>query len=208
MSYHGLSPKERGLPPVHYPSIVSKPITASAARRARASSSRVSPPPERQPAQRRLRACHANAGCVLEAIACTSHHRLPRKERGLPPVCCPSITRRQIALNATQRARTQHALVFCHLPINSQRSGARASVTRKPAACWRSQLARRTTVLRRKREAFCQYGTLRQCADRSQPAQHSARTQQACVFCHLPRDIQRSGACARSTRLPAARWRP
>ena len=90
-SHHGLAPKERGLPPVQCPFIARTPIKASAARRARAASLRVSPPPERQPAQWRSFACHANAGCVMEATARTSHHGLAPKERGLPPVQCPFI---------------------------------------------------------------------------------------------------------------------
>ena len=68
-SRRGLASKERGLPPVQCPLMMCKVITTSAARRAHAASLRVSPPPERQPAQWRLFACHVNAGCVLEAIA-------------------------------------------------------------------------------------------------------------------------------------------
>ena len=104
-SHHGLAPKERGLPPVQCPFIARRPIATSAARRARAASSRVSPPPERQPAQWRSFACHANAGCALEATARTSHHGLAPKERGLPPVQCPFIARRPITASAARRAR-------------------------------------------------------------------------------------------------------
>ena len=67
-------------------------------------------------------------------------------------VQCPTIARRPIAACAAQRARAERC-VACQLPRDNQRSGARVSVTRKPAARWRSQLARQTTVLRRKRKA-------------------------------------------------------
>ena len=147
-SHHGLAQKERGLPPVQCPSVVHRPIPTSAARRARAASSRISHPPERQPAQWRLFACHENAGCALEATARMSHHGLAPKERRLPPVKCHSV-----ACNQSQPARhgacARQAHVFRHLPGNSQRSGACASATQEPAVRWRSQLARRTTALHR-----------------------------------------------------------
>ena len=85
-SHHGLTPKERGLPLVQCHYIVRSTTILSAVRRARVASSRKSLPPETQPAQWGLRACHANAGCALEAKARTSHHGLALKERGLPPL--------------------------------------------------------------------------------------------------------------------------
>ena len=107
MSHHGLAPKERHLPPVQCHSIARGPITASTTRRARAASSRVLPPPGKQPAQWRLRVGHARAGCALEIIARSSHHSLAPKERGLPPVRCPSMSRRTIAASAPRRARAR-----------------------------------------------------------------------------------------------------
>jgi len=79
------------------------PITASAARRAHAARLRVLLPPERQPAQWRLRVGYAKAGGVLEVAALTSRHGLAPKERGLSPVQCPSIPRRP--KNTTSAAR-------------------------------------------------------------------------------------------------------
>ena len=38
-----------------------------------------------RPRNTRLRVCHANGGCALEATACTSHHGLAPRERDLPP---------------------------------------------------------------------------------------------------------------------------
>ena len=84
---------------------VREPITSNAARCAREASLRVTPPPERQPAEWRLFACHANAGCALEATAHTSHHGLAPKERGLPPVTCHSIIHRPITTSAAKRSR-------------------------------------------------------------------------------------------------------
>ena len=55
------------------------PIATRVARRACAASLRLTPPPERQPAQWRLFACNANAGCALETTARTSHHGLAPK---------------------------------------------------------------------------------------------------------------------------------
>ena len=104
------------------PCHICRPITTNMARRARAESSRVSPPPERQPAQWHLFAYHVNAGCAMEVTALSSHHGFAPKDRGLPPVQYPST-------------------LLGPIPIS-------ARATRVPAARWRSQLARRTAVLR------------------------------------------------------------
>ena len=90
-SHNHLAPKERGLPPVQFYFTAQKPTATSAARRARAASSRVSPTPERQPAQWRLQVCRANTGC---AVGGHSSHVAPRscaEKRGLPLVQCHSI---------------------------------------------------------------------------------------------------------------------
>ena len=130
-----------------------RPIATSAERRARTPSSSVLPPTERPPAQWRLFACHANAGCALEVTDCTSHHGLaPRKE---PARRCSSLSWCVVqSRSARHGAHTRQARDFRHQPEDSQRSDARARATRMPGARWRSQLARRTTVLRRKREAL------------------------------------------------------
>ena len=135
------------------PSKVRKPTTASVARRANTASSRVVPPPERQATLYHASACHAKAGCVLEATARTSHHGLAPKERGVPPAQCPSRVRKSITASAARRARAASSRVV-RLLRDSQRSGACSRATRNPAMRWRSQLARRTTILRPKREAF------------------------------------------------------
>ena len=103
-SHHGLAPKERGLPPAQCHSIAQGPVVASAARRERAASSRVSPPPETKTNSVALARVHANAGCTLEATVRTSHHGLARMERGLPPVPYPVMVRRPITASATRRS--------------------------------------------------------------------------------------------------------
>ena len=99
-------------------SISQKPTAASVVRRARAESSRVSPPPEIQPAQRRLRACHANAGCALEVTARTSHHGLAPMERGLLSVQCRSVSQGPITASVARRARAASSRVS--LPPETQ----------------------------------------------------------------------------------------
>ena len=110
-SHHGLAPKERGFPLVQCPFMSRSIITTSVARSPRAARSRISPPPERQPAQWGLRACHANAGCALEVTAHTSHHGLATKERGLPSVRCPSIAQGVVATSAARRTRAASSRV-------------------------------------------------------------------------------------------------
>ena len=104
-SHHGLTLRVRSLSPLQGLSKVREPITTSAARCAREASLRVTPPPERQPAQCCLFAFHANAGCVLMATAHTSHQGLAPEERGLPLVTCHSILHRPIITSAARRAR-------------------------------------------------------------------------------------------------------
>ena len=58
---HGLAPKKGGFSLVQCPSMVHGTIAASAARRARATSARATPPPQREPAQWRASALHAPA---------------------------------------------------------------------------------------------------------------------------------------------------
>ena len=88
------------------PYTVREPVATSAVRRARASSLRAAPPPERQPAQWRVRTCHAKVGCGLEAAAGTSLQGLATKERGVSPVQCPFTVPETVATSATWRART------------------------------------------------------------------------------------------------------
>ena len=60
-------------------------------------------------------------------------------------------------------------------------------------------MARRTTVLQRRREAFRRCSALSRCLSRPQPARHGVRARKARVLRLLPRDSQRSGARARAT---------
>ena len=101
--------------------------------------------------------------------------------------------------------RAQQVCEFCHLLRDRQRSSARASVSRKPPVRRRAQLARRCTILHGKREAIHRCSAPLRFVYRTQPAQRGAHARQARVFCNLPRDSQRSGACASVTRKPAVR---
>ena len=103
---------------------------------------------------------------------------------------------------------TRQGRVFGQIPRGSQRSGACASVTRQPVVRWRSQLARRTTVLHRMREASRPYRALPCCVDRPQPAGHGARAASSRVSLPPERQPPQWRARASVTRKLAARWRP
>ena len=84
------------------------------------------------------RKCRLRVGGHSSHVApwsCTERERPPASQY-------PSLVRETTKVSAARRARAQQARVFCHLPRDTERSGARASVMRKPAACWRPQLAR------------------------------------------------------------------
>ena len=68
-------------------------------------------PCERQPAQWRLFACHANASCMLEATALASHHGLAPKERGLPPTKCRFVPIGTVTASAARRAHATDSRV-------------------------------------------------------------------------------------------------
>ena len=137
-SHHGLAPKDRGLPPMQSPSTVRGPITTSTARCARAASLPVSPPPERQPAQWRLIACHVNAGCALEVTARRLRQGLAPNGRGLPTVPYSPVAGGPTSTSVTRRARAEslrvspppgqwrllscHANAGCALEVTAHRS--------------------------------------------------------------------------------------
>ena len=132
-SHEGLAPKDRGLSTMQCSFIGYAPTITSAARRARAASSRTASPPERKRAQWRLSARHAKGGCVLEVAASKSHHDLAPKERGLSPMPHPFYRvrtdhrQRSTARTRSKRAcassrerasavahsRARHAMAFC-----------------------------------------------------------------------------------------------
>ena len=114
----------------------------------------------------------------LEAAAGTSQHGLAPLERSLSPVRWPCMELKATTTNAGPRAR-----VASTCPPDRQRAQWRARVraTRKPAVCWRPQLARRSTVLQRWREASRRCGGLVWCIRRLQPARHGAHASQARV---------------------------
>ena len=140
ISHHGLTPKDKGLPLVQCPSASRRQITTRAARRAHAASSRILPPPETQPTQWRLRTCHANAGCTLEATARTSHHGLARKERGFSPVQFPVAVRKPITVSATRRSPAASSRVLP--PPETQPTQWRSRVGHAKADCMLEVTAR------------------------------------------------------------------
>ena len=170
-------------------------ITTSATRRARAARSRFLPPPERQPAQWRLFACHVNAGCVLEATSCTLHYGLAPKDKGLPPVVCPFIPRMLFAASAARRTRAaslrvsppvkrqpaQWRLVACHANVGCPIEATARTSHHGLAPQYRGLPPEQRPLLVR-RWITTSAARLRARQDR--------------VFCHLPRDSQRSGACS------------
>ena len=135
------------------PSKVRKPTTTSVARRTRgklacfATSRETAGAVARKRVPRESRLCGAGGH---------SSHVAPRSCTGLerPSAGAVPLYSTQADHNQRGTARARHARVFRHLLRDGQRSGACCSrATRNPAVRWRSQLARRTTVLRRKREA-------------------------------------------------------
>ena len=152
-SQHRLAPMESGLSTVQWPFALYDATTTSAARRARFASARAAPPPHRQRAQWRSRARHAKAGCVLKAAAGTAHHGLAPMEKDASPVSWPCVGCKLTTTSAAWRARVAGARAAPRLERQREQWRARVRATRKPAVCWRPQLARRTTVLRRWREA-------------------------------------------------------
>ena len=91
---------------------------------------------------REIRLCVGGHSSRVGPRSCTG------KER--PPAGAVPLYSMQADHNQRSKTRTRQARVFRHLPRDSQRSGARARATRKPAVrCLRPQLARRTTVLHR-----------------------------------------------------------
>ena len=80
---HGLAPKKGGFSLVQCPSVVHGAIAASTARRAHAASACAAPPPQREPAQWRASALHAQAtsrsegqGWHVKARQCIEEGRL------------------------------------------------------------------------------------------------------------------------------------
>ena len=156
--YVGTRPctEERGLSLVQWPSKGHGSTTTSATRRARAASARDAPPPERCKRSGAIACAHTRKWAVLEAAAGTSEHGVAPKERGHSLVQWPFIGCKPITTSAARRTRaaSAHSAPPPERERERARSGAIACAhTRKPAACWRSWLARQSTVLYRRVEA-------------------------------------------------------
>ena len=83
-------------------------------------------------------------------------------------------------------------------PGDRECAGTRDTQARHAALawCWRPQLARHTTVARRRRDASRRHGALLQSAFRAQPARHGASEKEARVLRLLPRYRECRCACA------------
>ena len=130
----------------------------------------------RVPRERRLR-----VGGLSSHVAPRSYTEEERHLAGAVPLHC---TRTEHSQRGT--ARTRQARVFCHLPRDSHRNGACAGATRTPATRWRVQLARRTTVLHRRKEVFRRCSAPSWHVRRSQSARHGTRARQARMFLPPP----------------------
>ena len=169
----------------------------------RSASWSVLPPSDRQPAQWRWRACRATAGCTLKVTARTSHHGPARRERGLAPVQCPSLAREQTSEVAARCARA----TIPRISLSPKKHPAqwRSRVGHAKASCALGVTARLSHHGFAPKERFShRCSALSHRVGQSQPARQGARARQVCVFCHLPRDSQRSGAGASVTQMPAA----
>ena len=172
---------------MHWPFIGHEPTTTSAARRAHAASSRAAPPPEIERAQWRARACHVDAGSFFEATAGTSYHGRAPKERGFRLLQWAFAVRGPTTTNAARRAQQQSRMLRLHLR-DTERIGALAHATRKPAHFGRLHLARLTTTSRRRREPSRRWSGCLWCVERPQSARHGVRAQQARALRLLPRE--------------------
>ena len=122
-SHHGLAPKERGLPPVRCPLVVRRPIATTAARRARSKL-----------------ACFATSretatAVALACVPCECRLRVGGHSSHVAPRSCAEIERPFCRCGtlpwcvnrsrpAQHGARARRARMFCHLPRDSQHSGA------------------------------------------------------------------------------------
>ena len=94
------------------------------------------------------------------------------------------------------------------IPRGSERSGAVARATPKPANSSRPQLARRITAARRSSAISCQCSALVWSVHRPEPARHGAHAELFLKLRLLSRGSESNGVVARATLKPAGSWRP
>ena len=123
---HRLAPKELRLSLVQCPSIVRGASVASAARRARAESARAGPRPQRERAQRRASALHAQDTSRSEGQGWRVEARA--------------------GAEGTAASRPCSALPWCVEQVSPARRGARA---RRKRVCWASSQERASAVARK-----------------------------------------------------------
>ena len=133
-----------GLSLVQCPSMVYGPSVASAARRARVGSARAGPRPQRERAQWRASALHAQATTRSEREGWhVGAGAWRRRNGGLSLVQCPFIVYGPSVASAARRARASEAPVLGLVPRESERSGAQARYTRKPPRAMRGKAGTR-----------------------------------------------------------------
>ena len=175
--------------------------TASAARRARAASAHAAPPPQREPAQWRTSALHAQAGSRSGRRSWHVGAR-PCTEEGRPLARAVPFHRAWSDHSRRGAARAASARV-APPPRESKRSGAQARYTRKPTHEVRAAAGTWEHGLPPKKGGL----SLVQCPSIGHGATtagaRSARARQAPVLRLLPRERQRSGAEVRYMHKPA-----
>ena len=145
------------------------------------------PPPERGSVLAFFSCVYAQACCSLEPAAGKTERGRARRERPVLLAQWPLIGYGPTQTSVVQRARVVSARAA---PTRERaRGGAFACAhTRTSAACWRPQLARRSTAVHRGIGPSRWRGGLLSIMSQLQPARCSARAPQARVLCLLPRE--------------------
>ena len=142
----------------------------------------------------------ARAGCVSEASAVTSQHGLVPKKRGFSPVRFFPIGYRPTTTSAIRRARVASSRAAPPPQNQLAQWRARVHAEQNPGVCWRPRLARRSTVLCRKKETSRLWRALLWSTDRLQSTRYDARVSKARVLRLLLKGSERSGALACTSR--------
>ena len=172
--------------------------------RARVGSAHAGPRPQRERAQWRASALHAQATSRSEGQGWHVAARAwRRKNGGFSLVQCPSITRKPSLASLARSARASEAHMLGLVPRESERSGAQARYTRKQthavrgrAGTWHRGPGAEGTAASRSCSA------LPRCEEQVPPKRRGARASEAPVLGLVSRESERSGAQVRYTRKP------
>ena len=172
------------------------------AARTRVGSARAGPRPQRERAQWRASALHAQATSRCEGQGWHVGARAWRRRTGgLSPEQCPSMVYRPSVVSLARRARASDAHVLGLVPKESERSGAQARYTRKPPRAVRGRagtLENEPGAEEKAASRSC--SALPRFVTRVSPAWRGARASEAHVLGLVSRESDRSGAQARYTR--------